>query len=125
MMAANVVRLKGVAQDGVRVRASAGSGSFRRRDKLQEYLRIAREQVELLAQEGEDPDPKGSRGEQVAKERAARERQERVEKALRNLEQVQAAKERQRKKPRTTVSPLASGRRLPRPEHPLQILRRG
>lgn len=63
MMAAGLVKLKGVAQDGVRVRAGAGSGSFRRRARLQECLRIAREQVELLAKEGEHPDPSASGGE--------------------------------------------------------------
>lgn len=34
LMAAGVVKLKSVAQDGVRVRASAGAASFRREEKL-------------------------------------------------------------------------------------------
>lgn len=41
-MAAGVVKLKQVAQDGVRVRASAGAGSFRRKEKLEGYLEAAR-----------------------------------------------------------------------------------
>lgn len=98
MIAAGLVKLKGVAQDGVRIRAGAGSGSFRRRARLKEGLRTAREQVERLAQEGEHPDPQRNRREQAAKERAAREREMRVEEALRNLEQVQVAKERQEKR---------------------------
>ena len=95
MMAAGLVKLKGVAQDGVRVRASAGSSSFGRREKLGEYLRLAKEQVERLAEEGEQGASELSR-----REEAARERRERVERALKNLEQVQAAKERQKKKPK-------------------------
>ncbi len=95
MMAAGLVRLKGVARDGVRVRASVGSSSFRRRDRLNEYLRLAREQVERLAEEGEPAESERSLRQQAARERADRERQERLGKALKNLEKVQAAKERQ------------------------------
>lgn len=98
MMAAGLVRLKGVAQDGLRVRASAGSSSFRRRERLSECLRQAKEQVERLAEEGDEGE--SSRREEAARERAARERQERVERALKNLEQVQAAKERRKKRPK-------------------------
>ena len=43
LMAAGVVKLKQVAQDGVRVRASAGAGSFRRKEKLEGYLGRLRE----------------------------------------------------------------------------------
>jgi transposase len=41
LMAAGVVKLKQVAQDGMRVRASAGAGSFRRKEKLAGYLEAA------------------------------------------------------------------------------------
>lgn len=42
LMAAGVVKLKAVAQDSMRMRASAGAGSFRRKDKLEGYLEAAR-----------------------------------------------------------------------------------
>lgn len=42
LMAVGVVKLKQVAQDSVRVRASAGAGSFRRKEKLEGYLEAAR-----------------------------------------------------------------------------------
>ena len=99
MMRAKLVTLKRVAQDGTRIRASAGSSSFNRRATLNECLRIAKERVELLAEEREHPDPALSRREQAARARAAKEREKRVEEALENLEEVQAAKERQKKKP--------------------------
>ena len=99
MMRAQLVTLKRVAQDGTKVRASAGSSSFHRRPTLNECQRKAKERVELLAKEREHPDPQISRREQEAKERAAKGREKRIEEALRNLEQVQAAKERQKKRP--------------------------
>ena len=95
--AQNLVTLKQVAQDGVRVRASAGGGSFRRQRGLEECLSRAEEQVRRLAEEREHSDPEVTRRERVARERAAKERLERVEKALRQLPEVQAVKERHRR----------------------------
>ena len=95
LMAAGAVTLERVAQDGMRVRASAGASSFRRQDTLERHLEEARTQVERLAKEREHPDPGVSRRERAARERAARERVERVERALDYLPQAQAAKERQ------------------------------
>src|SRR5574337_1757276 len=51
LMAAGVVKLKQVAQDGIRVRASAGAGSFRRKEKLEGYLEAARARVGQLKAE--------------------------------------------------------------------------
>lgn len=96
MMSQGLVILAGVAQDGTRVRASAGAGSFRRKERLEQYLAAAQEQVQRLAQEREQPDPEGSRRQQGARERAAQERQQRLEKALEQLPALEAAKDRQR-----------------------------
>ena len=98
MMAEGLVTLRHVAQDGMRTRASAGAGSFRRRDTLEQCLVEAQGQVQRLAEEREHPDPGVSKREEAARERAARERQERVEEALRRLPAVEAVKERQSKK---------------------------
>ena len=97
LMAENLVTLKEVAQDGVRVRASAGRGSFRRKARLEECLEAAQALVEGLAQEREHPDTGVSRRERAARERAAQERADRVEEALRQLPEVQAVKERQKR----------------------------
>ena len=93
LMAAGAVTLERVAQDGMRVRASAGSSSFRRQETLEKCLEEARAQVARLAQERDHPDSGATRREQRAQERAAREREERVEQALAYLPQVQTAKE--------------------------------
>ena len=95
LMAAEVVTLERVAQDGMRVRASAGAASFRGKEGLEACLKRARAQVQRLAQEREHPDPGVTRREQGARERAAREREERVQQALTYLPQAQAKKERQ------------------------------
>jgi transposase len=97
LLKAGVVELKRVSQDGIRVRASAGSSSFHRDRSLKKCLKAAREQVKRVAEEREHPDREASQREQAARERAARERKERIEEALRQLPQVQAAKERQKK----------------------------
>ena len=92
---AGAVTLERVAQDGMRVRASAGASTFRRQETLEKHLRAARAQVARLAKEREHPDSGVSRRERAARERAARERVERVEQALDYLPLAQAAKERQ------------------------------
>jgi transposase len=93
LLSAKLVTLQRVAQDGTRIRASAGSGSFHR----QQYLEQAREQVARLAHEREKPDnPAASVRERQARERAERERTERLEEALKQLPELQAAKDRQR-----------------------------
>ena len=95
LMAAGAVTLERVAQDGMRVRASAGASSLRRQETLEKHLEEARAQVTRLAQEREHPDPGVNQRERAARERAARERVERLEQALEYLPQAEAAKERQ------------------------------
>jgi len=87
-----LVKLERVAQDGMRVRASAGAGSFRRRSTLELCLKQARAQVQAL--KGEiDADPNASnRRWRAARERAARERQERLAQALEQLAEVEKQK---------------------------------
>ena len=94
---AGVVELNREAQDGTRVRASAGSGSFHRRETLQEHLRRAREHLEAIKQVAASQAL--SAQQRAARERAARERQARLEQALVELEKIEQAKARQKKKP--------------------------
>jgi transposase len=99
LMAAKAVKLKRVAQDGMRVRASAGAASFRRRGTLEQHLEAAREQVETLKQQIEDDPTVMSRRQQAAQTRAAREREEKVQKALARLPELERIKAQQGKKP--------------------------
>ena len=98
LMAAGVVKLGQVAQDGMRVRASAGAGSFRRKDKLEGYLAAARARVAQLKAEVEADPGEAERARQAARLRAAKEREARLEKALSRLPEIEAIKQRQGKK---------------------------
>ena len=96
-----VVTLARVAQDGTKVRASAGIRSFRRRPTLDEALRLARQQVERTARQD---DGAASSRQAAAQARAAAEHVARVEAALAELPAVEAAKARKK----STAPPRAS-----------------
>jgi transposase len=91
LMHQGLVTLERVAQDGMRVRAAAGAASFRRRRSLERCREEAKAQVDALKAELE-ADPVGAdRRRRTARERAAAERLDRVEAALRTLDEVEAA----------------------------------
>jgi len=92
-MAEGLVTLDRVAQDGMRVRASAGAASFRRQPTLEEALAQAEEQLRQLKQEL-DADPAASKNRsQAARQRAAEERAGRIRAALEQLPQIAQAKQ--------------------------------
>jgi len=95
LLEVGAVKLTRVAQDGLRVRASAGSKSFRRRSRLEGFLEQAQQQVQQLKDEVESDPLASSRREQAARERAALERQKKIEAALLRLPELERAKERQ------------------------------
>ena len=87
-----LVDLNRVAQDGMRVRASAGAASYRRKATLEECLAEAEIQVARLRKELEESPGEGSKRERAARERAARERLDRVKRALERSTELQARK---------------------------------
>jgi transposase len=97
LLHADLVTLEVVAQDGTRVRASAGSGSFRRRQTIEECHAQAGAQVARVRRARADGDPGSSVRQEKARERARRERSERIEEALRQLPELEAAKARQKR----------------------------
>jgi transposase len=92
LVAEDLVDLNRVAQDGMRVRASAGAASFRRRPTLEEALAQAETQVEALRTEVEEDPAASDRREKGARQRAARERAERIKAALERLPELEARK---------------------------------
>lgn len=84
-----LVKLDVVSQDGMRVRASAKAASFRRESRLQQLQAAARAQVEALKQELEADAAASSRRKQAARERAAREREQRLAQALNTLQEIE------------------------------------
>jgi transposase len=99
LMAVGVVKLKAAAQDGVRVRASAGAASFRREEKLESLLAAAREQVAALKRQVDDDPGADARRQAAAQARAAEAREARIEAALARLPELADIKKRQGKKP--------------------------
>lgn len=99
LMTAGLLRLRRVAQDGVRVRAHAGAASFRKGSTLRERcLAEATEQVQRLRSELHSDPAASSARERAAQERAARERQQAVDRALAELPKIQASHERTQRK---------------------------
>jgi transposase len=92
LMEQDLVDLNRVAQDGMRVRASAGASSFRRRPTLERCLQQAEEQVARLRAEVEADPARGHAQQQQAQARAARERAERIQRALERLPELEAKK---------------------------------
>jgi transposase len=97
LLSVGAVTLKRVAQDGTRVRASAGAASFRRGATLAQCLEEARTQVEQLKEQIEDDPGAPTRRQQAARERAARARQARIEQALERLPEMAEIKAKQGK----------------------------
>jgi transposase len=92
-----LIDLDKLAQDGVRVRASAGAASFRRRATLEDHLARAHEVVQQLKQEVDEDPAASNQRIRAAKERAARERLQKVEAAINTLGEVEAQRERRMK----------------------------
>jgi len=92
-----LINLNQVGQDGMRVRASAGSGSFKRKEKLEEFLQQAQQQWERLEEEFAASPGELSAGERAAQKRAADERVKRLERAKEERKKVEASREARKK----------------------------
>ncbi len=96
LMREGIVKLERTAQDGMRIRASAGASSFRRRPTLEECLRQAKSLVEELKTEQEDNWTETNKCKRAAQERHARERVERLQKAIKEIEGIEVKKAKNR-----------------------------
>jgi len=108
LLSEDLVRLRRVAQDGTRVRASAGAASFRRQSKLERCLEKAEAQVQALKAQAEHPDPGRTARERAAAERAAVDRARRVRKALKLLPRAAAAKANRRRRGDTSQARVST-----------------
>jgi transposase len=94
LLHAGLADLTRVAQDGVRVRASAGNASFRREKTLREFLAAAEAQVAALKEQSQVEG--SSAASQAARQRVAQDRHTRLEEALANLAELRAVNEQRR-----------------------------
>jgi hypothetical protein len=94
LMHEGLLDLSRTAQDGMRVRASAGKSSFRRRETLEKCLADAQERV---AQVNQDFEKGAAPATQAAQERAAQERVARVQEALSQVKALAEQREKRQK----------------------------
>ena len=90
-----LVKVSRVSQDGVRVRVSAGAGSFRREERLRQLLEEAEQHVQELRRQVEAPEQMaGVTAQQAAAQRrAAGEKRQRLEQALAQLPELKRQRE--------------------------------
>ena len=100
-----LIELQRVAQDGMKVRASAGASSFRREKSLQACLEEAERQVEALRNQVDEDANAATRRQQAARERAAEGRRQRVGQALEQRQKLLELREKQQKEKGNKFNP--------------------
>jgi transposase len=97
-----LVSLEQVMHDGSKIKAYASSDTFRRQDRIRRHLELARQQVEQMG----DPRWAEEVSPRVAKalQRALREKQQRLEEAMVELEKIRASKTSKEQKQEARVS---------------------
>ena len=96
MRSEGLASLDTLGQDGMRVRANAGSDSFKTTEKLSQLLEEAQQQWEHLPEAFEQTQPRSPR-KRAAQQRAARERIARIKQAQKEVEQVAEQREKRKK----------------------------
>jgi transposase len=120
LMHGGLVTVTRISQDGLRVRAGAGAGSFHRRPTLEKCLAEAEAHLADLKKLGDSPDNEGIEEQDSRRqETLAVDRLERVKAALSELRGVEAAKAKSRDKKRerparaSTTDPQARVMKMP------------
>jgi len=101
LSAARLTDLKRVMQDGTKIRAQASGNSFRGEDTLREHLKLAQEQIEVM---GSPDSEELSQRVIQAKQRAGREKKQRLEHALEELKKLEQDRAESEKSPRVSQS---------------------
>jgi hypothetical protein len=101
LSADGLITLERVMHDGTKIQANAGGDTFRREDKIREFLKLAEEQVAAM---GDPRKEDVSKRRIKAKERACRERKERLELSLEELEKLRQTRKDKESKEQTRAS---------------------
>jgi len=105
LMHAGLVKIHRVSQDGLRVRASAGSSSFKRQEKLQTCLREAKEHLaDLDRLRDESPQQAEARSEAL-RIAAAEDRVRRIDQAIAACQEQDAHKKERQSNPKRRAAP--------------------
>jgi len=102
LSAEGLISLERVMHDGVKIKACASADTFRREERIRAHLEAARQQVEHMG----DPRLAEEVGPRLvkARQRAAREKQQRLEKALEELEEIRVCKSSKEERQEVRVS---------------------
>jgi transposase len=111
LSADGLITLQGVMQDGTKIRANAAADSFRSKERVEQALKQAAEQVAAVGALSEE---ETSRRMTKARQRAARERQERLEQALEEFNKL--AEEGKDKEKRRVSTSDPEGRVMKQPD---------
>jgi transposase len=99
-----MITLERIAQDGIRVRASAGSSSYRRQETLEDNYQLAKLFVEQLISEQEASPNEILDKRKAANLRFAKEKEAKLKQALEQLEQLKKNKAEAKKKQRKQLT---------------------
>jgi transposase len=86
LSAEGFIEMKRITQDGTKIKANAGATSFRREERIRQHLQLAREQVEVM---GSPESEELSQRMIQARQRASHQKKQRLEEALKELQQIQ------------------------------------
>jgi transposase len=94
-----LIPLDTIAQDGMRVRANAGKGSFRRKPTLEQLQQQAEAHLEKIKQESNSESERiaGEAKRKAARQRAAEDRAQRIEEALKQHNELSQRREKRAK----------------------------
>lgn len=101
LSAEGLVTLERVMHDGTKVKACASGSTFRREERICKHLEIAKEQVKLMNEAQEE---EVSSRVAMARKRACKEKEGRLELALQELKKIRAAKSGDMEKKEVRVS---------------------
>jgi transposase len=91
LSAEGLITMERVTLDGTKIKANASGNTFRRKEKIEAHLELAREQVRLMDEQAADEE-KTAKRRAAGRRRGARQRTSRLEAALREVERMQRDK---------------------------------
>ena len=95
LSAEGLITMQRVTLDGTKIKANASGNTFRRKEKIEAHLALAREQVQKMNEQAAEEE-KVAKRQSAAKRRAARQRVSRLEAAFREVERLQESKKHDR-----------------------------
>jgi transposase len=104
LMSENLITLEEVSQDGIKVRAHAGASSFRRKDRLRSFQKIAKAHVEKLNSDRLKTPSDVIDRKKIVENQKAVDKEIRINKAIEEMNKITEQKKKALKKQRKTLA---------------------